>query len=77
LNNKIENLRVVNHSQNVRNQKKRKNCTSKYVGISHSKYSWKARITIDGKTLNLGSYDTEEEAVEAYKKKYDEIMSII
>ena len=38
-NNKIENLRAVNHSINQRNKNKSKNCSSKYIGVS-----WKVII---------------------------------
>ena len=74
--NRIENLRVVNKSQNIRNQKKRKNCSSKYKGVCwhNSANKWQVKISIDGKAKHLGLFDTEEEAAETYKKKYDEIM---
>ena len=75
-NNKIENLRRVNNSENQRNQKKKKNCSSQYRGVSwHKRDSkWEAQISIDWKKKHLGQFDTEEEAAEAYKKKYNEIM---
>ena len=76
IDNRIENLRVVNHSQNNRNQKKRKNCSSQYKGVNWNKRDskWIAQIKIDGKIKYLGQFDNEEEASEAYKKKYNEIM---
>ena len=75
-NNKIENLRRVNNSENQRNQKKKKNCSSQYRGVSwHKRDSkWEAQISIDWKKKHLGQFDTEEEAAEAYKKKCNEIM---
>tara|TARA_R110000803_G_scaffold97328_1_gene165491 strand:- start:22 stop:504 length:483 start_codon:yes stop_codon:yes gene_type:complete len=78
LDNRIENLRVVNISQNLRNQKKQDNCSSIYKGVSWFKRSkkWKATISINGKRKHLGYYDTEEEAYEVYKIQYDEIMDI-
>ena len=77
LDNRIENLRVATCSQNTRNQNKKKNCSSKYRGVSLENNKWRAQISIDGKKKHLGSFDNEEEAAKAYKKKYDEIMSII
>jgi hypothetical protein len=79
LNNRIENLRVVNNSINNRNKNKFKNCSSKYKGVSWNKQrnKWKVSITIDGKSKHLGLFDNEEEANECYKKVYDEIMNII
>jgi len=76
LDNRIENLRVVNHSQNIRNQKKRPNCTSKYRGVywDNQRNKWVAYISIDGKSKYLGIFINEEKASEAYKKAYDEIM---
>ena len=64
-------------SQNCRNKNKRKNCSSKYIGVRWFKRDkkWRAQIKIDDKDTHLGSYDTELEAAEAYKKKYDEIMN--
>ena len=77
LDNRIENLRVVNCSQNNRNKKKRPNCTSKYRGVylDKKKNKWKAQIKIDDKNKHLGYFDTEEEASEAYKKEYEELMN--
>ena len=76
LDNRIENLRVVNNSQNSRNRNKKKNCSSQYKGVcwDKQKNKWKANIAIDGKSKHLGQFDTEEEAAEAYKKKCNEIM---
>jgi len=75
LDNRIENLRVVNHSQNQRNKNKSKNCSSKYIGVSWNNNKWVTYIKIDGKKKYLGSFDNEEEASEAYKKAYDKIMN--
>ena len=77
-NNKIENLRVVNISQNLRNKNKFKNCSSKFIGVSWNKTGkkWKASISINSKNKHLGYYDTEEEAYEVYKIQYDEIMTV-
>ena len=70
-NNRIENLRIVNNSQNSRNRNKRKNCSSQYKGVSWNKQNnkWIAYITIDNKVKYLGSFTNEEEAYECYKKK--------
>ena len=78
LDNRIENLRVVNNSQNTRNQKKKQNCSSIYKGVSWDKgcKKWRAMISINGKLKHLGLFDTEEEAHKVYQKKYDEIMTV-
>ena len=77
-NNKIENLRVVNHSMNQRNKNKFKNCSSKYIGVSWFKRDskWKATININRKVKHLGYFTNEEEAHLAYKKVYNEIMNL-
>ena len=79
LDNRIENLRVLSNSQNNRNAKKRKNCiNSKYIGVRKcSKNKWRAEIRIDGKKKHVGQFETELEAAEVYKKKYDESMNNI
>jgi hypothetical protein len=67
LNNNIENLRVVTHQENQFN----KNFKGCYFHKKNKK--WVAQITINSKLKNLGSYDTEEEAHNAYlqaKKEY-------
>ena len=72
LDNKIENLRVVNNSQNLKNRNKFKNCSSKYKGVSWYKPTnkWRADILIDGKRKYLGYFTNEEEAHLAYKKAH-------
>ena len=75
LDNRIENLRVVNHSENMRNRNKFKNCSSIYKGVGWFKPNkkWLAKIRINGKIKHLGFFDTEEEAHLVYEKKYEEL----
>jgi len=71
--NRIENLRWITKSGNCRNKKNR----GKYLkGVTFHKKNNKfmAQIYIDYKHKNLGYFDTELEAHEAYKKAYNEIM---
>lgn len=69
-NNKIENLRECNRSQNNSNRKFGGN-KSGFKGVSKvikgDKIYYFAQIKIDGKTKHLGSFKTAEEAHEAYK----------
>lgn len=75
LDNRKANLRVCNHSDNLKNQSKHSTNKSGYTGVGFHKASnkWRARITVDYKCYELGDYDTIEEAVKARKeaeKKY-------
>lgn len=50
--------------------------TSETVGIyqrSDNK-KWMARITVDGKRLYIGTFKTESEAIESYRKKENELF---
>tara|TARA_R110000803_G_C11823339_1_gene302253 strand:- start:43 stop:516 length:474 start_codon:yes stop_codon:yes gene_type:complete len=60
-NNNIENLRVLNRSENNQNSKKTKGYT-----WCKTRQKYKAKITINYKCINLGYYDTAEEARDAY-----------
>jgi len=60
-NNSIENLRVVNQSQNCQNR----NGVKGYTWVKR-RNKYQVQITINYKSHWLGLYDTEEEAREAY-----------
>lgn len=65
LNNCRNNLRVCNHSDNMKN--KRPRGTSKYMGVSrHLGKYWLAKININGKQIHLGSFQNEDDAAIAY-----------
>ena len=57
---RIENLRLVTRWENAVNQK--------HKGYRKRKDRFSARITVHGKVISLGTYGTEEEAIEAYNK---------
>jgi hypothetical protein len=65
--NRIENLREVSQSCNMRNCKQRTDCSSGVTGVCwHKRRSkWQARIRIPGKLIYLGIYDTLLEAAQA------------
>lgn len=68
--NRVENLRLATQSQNVANTLKAKNKTSQYKGVSRTENGrWLAGIKVNGKSISLGTYDTEIEAAYAYDKK--------
>ncbi|CAM6588387.1 HNH endonuclease [Escherichia coli] len=67
--NRISNLRLVTHSENMQNRKIQKNNKSGYRGVSwDAKYGkWRARINASGKCINLGYHDTAELAAAAFE----------
>lgn len=64
LNNKINNLRLVTHSQNMLNCKLRKNNKTGVCGVffCELRQRYIATIGVDGRTKSLGSFKTLEEA---------------
>ena len=67
LDNRIQNLRLCTHKQNIRNGRSRKG-SSIYKGVSRrSDYAaFQAHITVNGKKKSLGCYKDEVEAAQAY-----------
>lgn len=65
--NRIENLRVCNTSENHQNMHAPRTNTSGVVGVVWSKHSskWQAQIGLKGKTIYLGLFDTIAEAAKA------------
>jgi len=68
LNNQRDNLRVCTDAQNTRNQKKSKNRSSKYLGVSWCVRDglWQTHIWINGKNKRLGNFETELEGAIIY-----------
>lgn len=70
LNNTRSNLRICTRTQNLSNQRKKKNCSSLFKGASWNKVKkkWQSRIGINHKQKHLGYFDDEIEAAKAYDK---------
>lgn len=68
--NRKENLRICSHRQNRMNHKIYKNNTTGYSGVRFCKASnkWTAHISVNYKTINLGTFESMEEAVDVRKK---------
>jgi hypothetical protein len=68
--NKISNLRLVTHSENLQNiyAPRKNNKTSKTLGVSWFKRDkkWQAEIQVNKKRIYLGRYDSLSEAEDAY-----------
>lgn len=64
LDNRIENLRLASRSQNAFNTRIRKSNKSGVKGVNWNKANnnWRARITVNKKEIEIGSYETIEEA---------------
>ena len=68
--NRICNLRVATHQQNLQNKTSHKGSTSKYLGVYWHKQSekWIAQIRVNGAKMYLGIFNNEENAAIAYDK---------
>lgn len=81
LDNRRENLRVCNISQNTTNQKKSRG-SSKYKGVNWDKdrSKWYASISINNKRFNLGRFKNEKDAAIVYdsaaKEKWGEFANL-
>jgi hypothetical protein len=70
LNNQDDNLRICSSRQNSQNKRKSRTSRSKYKGIYFDKemQKWRARISYEGKRINLGYFFSEKEAAQAYNE---------
>lgn len=77
LDNRNANVRFATSEQNSWNQRKqRSKSSSKYKGVSWEKKrkEWRARITLKGRLIHLGRFETEEGAARAYDAKAKELF---
>lgn len=68
LHNCRENLRSVDHQQNMINNQRRAEGRPKYRGVSWHKRNqrWIAQITVDGRNTWIGQFKVQEDARDAY-----------
>jgi len=76
LDNRRENLRICNHSQNAMNSKLRRGSKSGIRGVSWDKISkkWYAQLCHQGRNYALGRFNTKEKAQEVYQTKARELF---
>jgi len=68
LNNQKNNLRICTHSENMKNRKA--NSNKRFKGVEKvPSGKWRAQITVNGKKIYIGTYETELEAAQAYDKE--------
>jgi hypothetical protein len=68
LDNRLVNLRVCSHRENMLNRKGNHGSVSGFKGVALKRNKWRARIKVYGKEKSLGSFDTKEQAALAYNK---------
>ena len=68
--NRIINLRLASQKENMRNSSLRSDNTSGTIGIEWHKQNkrWRARITVSGKSIEIGSFLNKEDAIAARKE---------
>ena len=72
LDNRRENLRLCNSTENAHNTSKfKRKCSSKYKGVcwDKSKKKWQVMISINKKHTFIGRFETEKEAAIEYNKQ--------
>lgn len=65
--NRFSNLREATRGQNTRNSKTRKDSSVGLKGVSPDRGKFRARITLNGVRIYLGTFATKEEAFEAVR----------
>lgn len=68
LNNRLENLRSVTHSDNSKNFPLYSRNTSGVMGVRRERNKWRSQIRVGGRDINLGLFAKKSEAAEARKK---------
>lgn len=74
-NNRLDNLQLITQREN--SSKDQKNRTSERIGVGWHKKNkkWISKITINKKSIYLGSFKNEIDASNAYQNKLKEILS--
>lgn len=68
LNNRRTNLRTATKTENQRNRGPHRNSPSGFKGVFRHADRWRARISIEGRSFNLGCFSDSVEAAKAYDR---------
>lgn len=68
------NLQACTHQQNIMKQRHQVTAQSPYKGVMRFRNKWRARITLDGKTMHLGLFANAVDAAIAYNEKAKELF---
>lgn len=68
LDNRKENLRLANNSQNIANAKRYAGARHPYKGVAVCGAKWRAEIRVNGKHQHLGVFETITQAARAYDR---------
>lgn len=73
LDNRKQFLRVCTNKENSRNKELVKWNTSGVIGVSYNEKTklWRSHIMVDRKTINLGTFDNIDDAIDARQKAED------
>jgi len=66
--NRITNLRLTSHAENMRNSRQRRDCPEGHTGVYARKDKWRAMIRHDGRLRHLGTFSSREAAAAAYQE---------
>lgn len=68
--NRIDNLRLVSHQENHKNQRLRKNNKSGALGVhfDRSRKKWVPKVMVSGTAIYLGRYDSLDDAIAVRKE---------
>ena len=79
LDNQRGNLRFCTPAQNKANAIRHRNCRSRFKGVRklrHRPNRWTARISVEGRRLSLGCFQTEEAAAQAYNEAAKNVFGV-
>lgn len=69
-----ENLQACTHQQNMMKQRHYTTADSPYKGVMRFRNKWRARITLNGKTMHLGLFASAVDAALAYNETAKELF---